>query len=54
MPGYGKLPFTGAGITVGTLVLTQLQLTAAAFALLLVGALLVRWSWRRGKSPADL
>lgn len=44
MPKYGKLPFTGAGITIGALVIDELRLVAAAAGLLLLGAPLVRRS----------
>jgi hypothetical protein len=51
---YGRLPFTGAGVTLGAVVINQFQLAGVAFVLLLLGALLVRYTWRRGKTPADL
>jgi hypothetical protein len=47
-------PFTGAGVTLGAVVINQFQLAGVAFVLLLLGALLVRYTWRRGKTPADL
>lgn len=51
---YGRLPLTGAGLTLGAVVIDQLQLAGVAFVLLLLGALLIRYTWRRGKTPADL
>jgi hypothetical protein len=52
---YGKaaLPFTGAGITIGALVIDQVWLAAVAVAVIAVGAVLTRVGWRRGKAPTQ-
>jgi hypothetical protein len=53
---YGKpsaLPFTGAGITVGAVVIDQVWLAAVAAAVIGVGAVLTRVGWRRGKAPTQ-
>jgi LPXTG-motif cell wall-anchored protein len=52
MTDYGKLPFTGAGITLGAVVIDQLWLVAFGVALVAIGALMVR-NWRREKSVTD-
>lgn len=53
---YGKpsaLPFTGAGITIGAIVIDQLWLAAVAAGIIAVGAVLTRFGWRRGKAPTQ-
>ena len=53
---YGKpsaLPFTGAGITVGAIVIDQVWLAAVAAAVIGLGAVLTRVGWRRGKAPTQ-
>lgn len=53
--GYGGLAYTGLGsIALGSLVLNQVWLVGLAFVLILAGALLVRYSFRRAKSPRDI
>jgi hypothetical protein len=56
MNGYnGGLAYTGAGaLTVGGLVIDQVTLVGIAFALVLTGAVLVRVSFRRGKTPSEI
>lgn len=51
---YGSLANTGAGLTIGGLVLNQTWLVAVAVGLVLVGALLIRLTFRRGKTPQDI
>jgi hypothetical protein len=52
MTDYGKLPFTGAGITLGSVVIDQLWLVAFGVMLVAIGAFMVR-HWRREKSVTD-
>lgn len=56
MTGYGNgLAFTGLGtITIGGLVFDQVWLVAAAVTLVVVGALMVRFGFRRGKTAKDV
>jgi hypothetical protein len=53
---YGKasaLPFTGAGITIGALVIDQVWLAAVAVGVIATGAVFTRFGWRRGKAPTE-
>lgn len=51
---YGKsLPMTGGGITIAGIFIGQLWLLAAVIALVAVGAVLIRVSFRRGKTAAQ-
>ncbi len=51
MNDYGKtLPMTGAGITIGGLMITGPQMVALAIGLVAIGALLIKISFRRGKA----
>lgn len=52
MTDYGKLPFTGAGITLGAVVIDQLWLVALGVALVTIGAFMAR-HWRREKSVTE-
>jgi LPXTG-motif cell wall-anchored protein len=52
MPDYGKLPVTGAGITLGAVVIDQLWLVAFGVALVSLGAFMAR-RWRRGRTVTD-
>ena len=52
MTDYGKLPFTGAGITLGAIVIDQLWLVAFGIMLVTIGAIMAR-RWRREKSVTD-
>ena len=50
MPYGGKLPITGVtGLAIGGLVIGQGYLLGAAAALVAVGAVLIRKTWRRNK-----
>ncbi|MCW2904339.1 MAG: hypothetical protein JWO67_6604 [Streptosporangiaceae bacterium] len=51
---YGSLAATGASLTIGGIVLDQAWLVAVSFGLVLAGALLIRVSFRRGKTPRDI
>lgn len=52
---YGKtLPMTGTGIVLGGVVIDQVWLVAGAVGLMLVGVVLIRLGFRRGKSPRDV
>lgn len=51
---YGSLASTGATLTIGGVVLNQMWLVAAAAGLVLIGALLIRVTFRRGKTPQDI
>jgi ABC-type Mn2+/Zn2+ transport system permease subunit len=54
MHGYGGLASTGLGtITIGALVISQVWLVVGAFTLVIIGALLVRYTFRRNKTPKD-
>ena len=46
----GQLPFTGAGITVGGLVMDQLGLLIVGILLVAVGAAILRLRFRPGKT----
>lgn len=48
---YGKLAYTGMGtLTIGGVVLNQWALLGIAAGLVVAGALLIRFGWRRGKN----
>lgn len=49
MGDYGKLPFTGAGITIGSVFIDQFWLAGIAVGLVVIGAVAVRLGFRRGK-----
>ena len=54
MNDYGKLAYTGAGtLTIGGVVLNQWGLLGIAVGTIVVGALLVRYAWRRGKTVSS-
>ena len=47
---YGKLVYTGLGtVTIGGVVFNQWALLGIAAGLVAVGALLIRYAWRRGR-----
>jgi hypothetical protein len=49
--GSSKLAYTGLGtLSVGGIMINQLWLVAGSLALVGIGALMVRWAWRRKKS----
>ena len=53
---YGRrsaLPFTGAGITIGAIVIDQWWLAITAAGFIALGAVLTRVGWRRGKAPTQ-
>lgn len=47
------LPATGAGIVVGGTVISEQWLLAAALALVVAGAIVIRLAFRRGKKATD-
>jgi hypothetical protein len=51
---YGSLASTGATLTIGGIVFDQIWLIAAAFGLVLIGALCIRLGFRRGKNPGQI
>lgn len=51
---HGSLAATGATLTIGSIVLDQVQVVGLAAALVLGGALLIRVTFRRGKTPQDI
>lgn len=51
---YGQLAQTGASLTIGGVVLDQMWLITAAAGLVIAGALLIRFGFRRGKTPGDV
>lgn len=51
--GYGSLASTGAALTIGSIVLDQIQLVGIAGGLVVAGALCIRFSFRRGKTPEE-
>lgn len=51
---YGQLPYTGGGLVLGSLIISQTWLLGIAVALVLMGTLLIRFGWRRGKAGNDL
>jgi hypothetical protein len=50
----GTLAATGTSLTIGSIVIDQTWLIAAAAGLVLLGALCVRFGFRRGKGPGDI
>jgi len=53
---YGRrsaLPFTGAGITIGAIVIDQWWLAITGAGVIALGAVLTRVGWRRGKAPTQ-
>lgn len=51
---YSKtLPYTGAGLVVGGYALNQLVLIGAALALVVLGAIAVRFGFRRGQGVGE-
>lgn len=54
MNDYGQLATTGAApIIIGGLAIDQVWLVLAGLAVTLAGALLLRYSWRRGRTVTD-
>jgi hypothetical protein len=54
MNGYGGLASTGLGtIALGSLIIDQVWLVVLAFTLIIVGALVVRRTFRHAKNPSD-
>ncbi len=54
MSNARMLPVTGtAGMTVAGIYFNQLWLVAVAVSLVAIGTLLVRFSWRKGRTVAD-
>lgn len=51
---YGSLAPTGTGLSLAGLALGQVWLVAAALLLPLLGAVLVRCTFRRGKNPGEV
>lgn len=51
---YGSLATTGGGMGLAGLAFGQVWLVAGAFALVLLGVLLVRATFRRDRTPHDL
>ncbi|GAA3077627.1 hypothetical protein [Streptomyces glomeratus] len=54
MHGYGQLAATGTSLTIGSIVLDQTWLIAAALGLVVFGALCIRVGFRRGKGPGEI
>ncbi|MYV40788.1 hypothetical protein GT030_18415 [Streptomyces sp. SID1328] len=54
MRGYGQLAATGTSLTIGSIVLDQTWLIAAALGLVVFGALCIRVGFRRGKGPGEI
>lgn len=51
---YGKtLPLTGAGITVGGVIYAPWQVAAAAVVIIVIGAVIVRLTFRRGRNAGS-
>jgi hypothetical protein len=51
---YNRLAYTGgATVAFGGVVLDQLQVALIAVGMIVVGAALVRFAWRRGKTVSD-
>lgn len=48
------LPATGAGVVIGSLAISEKWLLVGAVALVVLGAVLVRVVFRRGKGATDL
>lgn len=54
MNDYGQLAYTGLGtIVVGGIVINQWWLATIAVGLILLGILVLRLGWRRGKTASD-
>ena len=54
MNSYGSLPVTGASVTIGSLVFDQVWLLLVGATLVLGGALIARFGFRRDKTPLDI
>lgn len=52
--GYGTLASTGASIAIGGVILDQFWLVGASLGLVVAGALVIRYGFRRGKSPEEV
>jgi hypothetical protein len=51
---YGQMASTGATVTIGSVVLDQVELVSIAGGLVLLGALMIRFAFRRKKSPQEV
>ncbi|MFI1170826.1 hypothetical protein [Streptomyces melanogenes] len=51
---YGSLASTGVTLTIGGIVLDQVWLIALAAGLVVMGAVVIRLGFRRGKTPRDI
>jgi hypothetical protein len=51
---YGSLAQTGTGLTIGGVILSQTQVVGIAVLTIVVGALLIRLTFRRGKTPLEV
>jgi hypothetical protein len=54
MNSYGSLPMTGATVTIGGLVLDQSWLLGAGIGVVILGAFVARFAFRRHKTMLDL
>jgi hypothetical protein len=54
MNGYGSLPVTGATVTIGSLVFDQVWLLAVGISIVLAGAMIARFGFRRDKTVQDI
>jgi hypothetical protein len=53
MQAYGRLAATGGGISVAGMAIDQLWMVAAATGLVVVGAVLIRFGFRRERQVGD-
>jgi hypothetical protein len=51
---YGSLAATGSGLTIGGVLLSQTQVVGISIAVIVIGALLIRLAFRRGKTPLEV
>lgn len=54
MNQYGTLPVTGASLTLGGVMLDQVWLLGFGMGIVVLGAVAIRTSWRRGKGVTEL
>lgn len=52
--GYGSLASTGATISIFGIALDQIQVVGLAAGLVIAGAFLIRFGFRRGKTPQEV
>jgi len=52
--GYGSMASTGATVSIFGIAFDQMQIVGIAAGLVVAGALVIRFAFRRGKSPQEV